>query len=236
MKKLAMLTVKGAVGLVPKAVRNKLKSNHKLTEFYSRSLQRSGLFYGFPSEKKRMALYSAYLKQQAQYFQSLAPVDKSDFKIQVVIFGAKSLSLTLDSLTQAGVKHERICVVCQNNVDESVRCASTVSEAVNDLHESTQLLLLNSGDTISKVSFDMFLKCDSGVDIVYCDTDKIDAKERRVSPHFLPDWNPDLQLSTGYVFTGVMCKAALLKKSLVAASSIAGLVTELWLKQPIARD
>ena len=86
MKKLAMLTVKGAVGLVPKAVRNKLKSNHKLTEFYSRSLQRSGLFYGFPSEKKRMALYSAYLKQQAQYFQSLAPVDKSDFKIQVVIF------------------------------------------------------------------------------------------------------------------------------------------------------
>ena len=227
MKKLAMLTVKGAVGLVPKAVRNKLKSNHKLTEFYSRSLQRSGLFYGFPSEKKRMALYSAYLKQQAQYFQSLAPVDKSDFKIQVVIFGAKSLSLTLDSLNQAGVKHERICVVGENSMGESVRCASTISEAVNDLPESTQLLLLNSGDTVSKVSFDMFLKCDSGVDIVYCDTDKIDAKERRVSPHFLPDWNPDLQLSTGYVFTGVMFKAALLKKSLVAASSIAGLVTEL---------
>jgi len=57
MKKLAMLTIKGAVGLVPKVVRNKLKTNHKLTEFYSRSLQRSGLFYGFPSEKKRMALY-----------------------------------------------------------------------------------------------------------------------------------------------------------------------------------
>ena len=232
MKKLAMLTVKGAVGLVPKAVRNKLKSNHKLTEFYSRSLQRSGLFYGFPSEKKRMALYSAYLKQQSHYMQSLSPVDKSDFKIQVVIFGAKSLSLTLDSLNQAGVKHERICVVGESSMGETVRCASTISEAVNDLLESTQLLLLNSGDTISKVSFNMFLKCDSGVDIVYCDTDKVDTKERRVSPHFLPDWNPDLQLSTGYVFTGVMCKAALIKKSLVTASSIAGLVTELWLKQP----
>lgn len=226
-----MLTVKGAVGLVPKAVRNKLKSNHKLTEFYSRSLQRSGLFYGFPSEKKRMALYSAYLKQQTQYFQSLAPLDKSDFKIQVLIFGAKSLTLTLDSLNQAGVKHERICVVGENSVGESVRCVSTISEAVNDLSETTRLLLLNSGDTISKVFFDTFLTCDSGVDIVYCDSDKIDAKERRVSPHFLPDWNPDLQLSTGYVFTGVMCKAALVKKSLVVASSIAGLVTELWLKQ-----
>ena len=91
MKKLAMLTVKGAVGLVPKAVRNKLKSNHKLTEFYSRSLQRSGLFYGFPSEKKRMALYSAYLKQQTQYFQELASIDKNALEIHVLIFGAKNL-------------------------------------------------------------------------------------------------------------------------------------------------
>ena len=231
MKKLAMLTVKGAVGLVPKAVRNKLKSNHKLTEFYSRSLQRSGLFYGFPSEKKRMALYSAYLKQQTQYFQELASIDKNALEIHVLVFGAKNQSLTLDSLNRVGVKHERICVVASNSVDESIRRASTISEAVDDLSESTRLLLLNSGDTITKESFETFLKCDNGGDIVYCDTDKIDAKARRVSPHFLPDWNPDLQFSTGYVFTGVMCKAALVKKSLVAASSIAGLVTELWLKQ-----
>ena len=138
-----MLTVKGAVGLVPKAVRNKLKSNHKLTEFYSRSLQRSGLFYGFPSEKKRMALYSAYLKQQAQYFQEMASVDKNGQEIYVLIFGAKSLSLTLDSLNRLGVNHERICVVAENSGDESIRCASTISEAVENLSESTRLLLLN---------------------------------------------------------------------------------------------
>lgn len=232
MKKLAMLTVKGAVGLVPKAVRNKLKSNHKLTEFYSRSLQRSGLFYGFPSEKKRMALYSAYLKQQAQYFQELASIDKNDLEIYVLIFGAKNLSLTLDSLNRVGVNYGRICVVAENSVDESVRYAATVSEAVGDLSESTRLLLLNSGDAISKVSFDMFLTCDNGADIVYCDTDKIDAKDRRVSPHFLPDWNPDLQLSTGYIFTGVMCNAALVTRSAVSALTVAGLVTELWIKQP----
>ena len=227
-----MLTVKGAVGLVPKAVRNKLKSNHRLTEFYSRSLQRSGLFYGFPSEKKRMALYSAYLKQQAQYFQEMASVDKNGHEIYVLIFGAKSLSLTLDSLNRLGVNHERICVVAENGGDESIRCASTISEAVDNLSESTRLLLLNSGDAISKVSFDVFLTCDSGADVVYCDTDKIDAKDRRVSPHFLPDWNPDLQLSTGYIFTGVMCNAALVKRSGVRSSTIAGIVSELWIKLP----
>ena len=89
MKKLAMLTVKGAVGLVPKAVRNKLKKTIRLTEFYSRSLQRSGLFYGFPSEKKRMALYSAYLKQQAQYFQSWLLLTKMVAKFTCLSLGQK---------------------------------------------------------------------------------------------------------------------------------------------------
>lgn len=232
MKKLAMLTVKGAVGLVPKAVRNKLKTNHKLTEFYSRSLQRSGLFYGFPSEKKRMALYDAYLKQQAQYIQELASTNENYHEIQVVIFGEKSLSLTLESLNRAGVKYERICVVAENSVDESIRCASTISEVVKDLSVSTRLLLLNSGDTITKESLQRFLKCDNGNDIVYCDTDKVNLKGRRVSPHFLPDWNPDLQLSTGYVFTGVLCNTDLIRNSAVRSSTIAGLVSELWIKLP----
>ncbi|MCH2192245.1 MAG: glycosyltransferase family 2 protein [Gammaproteobacteria bacterium] len=232
MKKLAMLTVKGAVGLVPKVVRNKLKSNHKLTEFYSRSLQRSGLFYGFPSEKKRMALYETYLKQQAQYLHELTSVAQSYGEIHVLIFGVKSLSVTLDSLTQAGVKHEHICVVGENAVDESVQCALTIAEAVGDLADATRLMLLNSGDTITKKSLEVFLKCDSDADISYCDTDKIDAKDRRVSPHFLPDWNPDLQLSTGYIFTGVMCNAALVKRSGVRSSTIAGIVSELWIKLP----
>lgn len=227
-----MLTVKGAVGLVPKVVRNKLKSNHKLTEFYSRSLQRSGLFYGFPSEKKRMALYETYLKQQAQYLHELTSVAQSYGEIHVLIFGVKSLSVTLDSLTQAGVKHEHICVVGENAVDESVQCALTIAEAVGDLADATRLMLLNSGDTITKKSLEVFLKCDSDADISYCDTDKIDAKDRRVSPHFLPDWNPDLQLSTGYIFTGVMCNAALVKRSGVRSSTIAGIVSELWIKLP----
>ncbi|MDY6885460.1 MAG: glycosyl transferase, partial [Pseudomonadota bacterium] len=98
MKKLAMLTVKGAVGLVPKAVRNKLKSNHKLTEFYSRSLQRSGLFYGFPSEKKRMALYRDYLKHQSKILGSTTVSREANLDFTFIILGHKSLSISLENL------------------------------------------------------------------------------------------------------------------------------------------
>ena len=201
MKKLAMLTVKGAVGLVPRAVRNKLKSNHKLTEFYSRSLQRSGLFYGFPSEKKRMAMYSAYLTHQNHRLQNLASIDEGARETSVVIIGIQKLSLTLASLNRVGIENERIFVVSEQDIEASVHCFTTISDAVNSISPSCRLLFLNSGDTIAKDSFELFLRCDSSADLVYCDTDKVDVKARRVSPHFLPDWNPDLQLSTGYVLS-----------------------------------
>ena len=232
MKKFAMLTVKGAVGLVPRAVRNKLKSNHKLTEFYSRSLQRSGLFYGFPSEKKRMAMYSAYLTHQNHRLQNLASIDEGARETSVVIIGVQKLSLTLASLNRVGVENERIFVVSEQDIEASVHCFTTISDAVNSISPSCRLLFLNSGDTIAKDSFELFLRCDSSADLVYCDTDKVDVKARRVSPHFLPDWNPDLQLSTGYVFTGVICRANLIHSNSIASSSIAGLVAELWVKQP----
>ena len=113
MKKLAMLTVKGAVGLVPKAVRNKLKSNHKLTEFYSRSLQRSGLFYGFPSEKKRMALYKNYLEHQNRLLSNRTSDDKTNLDLTYIILGHRNISVSLASLTNMGVKNTDINVVTE---------------------------------------------------------------------------------------------------------------------------
>ena len=58
MKKYAMLTVKGAIGLLPTSFRNRLKKNTALTAFYSRSLHKSGLFYGNLSKKEKVNLIS----------------------------------------------------------------------------------------------------------------------------------------------------------------------------------
>ncbi|APD87538.1 glycosyl transferase [Alteromonas sp. Mex14] len=232
MKKLAMLTVKGAVGLVPKVVRNKLKSNHKLTEFYSRSLQRSGLFYGFPSEKKRMSLYSTYLKYQDAFLQKHQPITVPLADFEVIVIGQKKLAFTIDSLKRAGIKQQGIRVVSQEKTDIDVECHPSLVSAASSIPNDALVLLLNSGDLVTQQSLQMFLKCNNSAELSYCDTDKIDSKGRKVSPHFLPDWNPDLQFSSAYVFTAVLCKAEKLNKSALISSTIAGLITELWLKEP----
>lgn len=231
MKKLAMLTVKGAVGLVPKSVRNKLKNNHKLTEFYSRSLQRSGLFYGFPSEKKRMALYKDYLQHQSKVLVSKTASHKTKLDFTFIILGHQNLSISLESLRETGNDQLDIRVVTEKALRAEVSQFSTLTGALSDVDDNKELFFLNSGDTITDEALKVFAISDSKADITYCDTDRVDLKKRRVSPHFLPDWNPELQYSTGYVFTGIKCKAKLVKLNTIKSQTIAGLVTELWLKQ-----
>lgn len=230
MKKLAMLTVKGAVGLIPKAVRNKLKTNHHLTEFYSRSLQRSGLFYGFPSEKKRRALYRAYLKHQGAQLATLSLSSANLKALYVVIVGHAHCAETIQSALKAGIAEANIYVVTTQNVTEMVKCATHVGEVIASLPNDARALFLNSGDELMPDGLEVFDFKSNSADIVYCDTDRISAKNQRISPYFLPDWNPDLQLSTGYVSTGVLIRTNIAKQASITACSIAGMIAELWLK------
>lgn len=241
MKKLAMLTVKGAIGLVPKAVRNKLKTNHKLTEFYSRSLQRSGLFYGFPSKKKSAALYNTFLKYQEKKIENEG-VSSSDIKnIRAIVIGEHRLSRTFESLISAGIDPSVIYVVSSKQTDDQITRFSNLQAALEKLKkvgpELGYTFFINSGDRLVPAALKLMLqrtklKVTSDASLVYCDTDFINAKQQRVSPHFLPDWNPELQLSTAYVSTGVMVLNSLLHSIDVFASTVAGLVTEMWLKAP----
>ena len=230
MKKLAMLTVKGAVGLVPKVVRNKLKTHHYLTELYSRSLQRSGLFYGFPSEKKIRALYNIYLKQQSAKLSSLYLSNKDINNLHVFIVGDENVDLTINSVVKAGVDATKISVITGQSPKECVRSYASFRDAIATLPSDIRTLFVNSGDSIGRNEIAAFVQLSYSSDIAYCDTDKVSAKKQRVSPHFSPDWNPDLQLSTGYVSTGVLIHTQILKQASITASSIAGLVLELWFK------
>jgi len=227
-----MLTVKGAVGLVPKAVRNKLKGNHKLTEFYSRSLQRSGLFYGFPTEKKRMALYKDYLQHQSKILASKIASHNTKLDFTFIILGHQNLSISLASLREVGSDELDIRVVTDKTLGAEVSQFLTLTDALDDIDNNKDLFFLNSGDIITDEALKVFAISDSEADITYCDTDRVDQKKRRVSPYFLPDWNPELQYSTGYVFTGVKCKAKLVTLNTIKSQTIAGLVTELSLKHP----
>ena len=231
MKKLAMLAVKGAVGLVPKAVREKLKSNHKLTELYSRSLQRSGLFYGFPSEKKRMALYEAYLKQQDAELVALERVSQRITHISVIIVGDKRAQDTLESLEQAGVSFQNVLLVSAQQARHDITCFPTISSAVATV-TSSLVFFVNSGDTVTHDSLQILASQSEHSAVVYCDSDKLGKNKKRVSPFFLPDWNPELQYSTGYVSTGVLIHSTVLKRADISSCTVAGMVAEIWLRNP----
>ncbi|CAN2039799.1 O-antigen biosynthesis protein [Candidatus Magnetomoraceae bacterium gMMP-15] len=49
-------------------------------------------------------------------------------------------------------------------------------------------------------------------DLIYSDSDKIDADENRYNPYFKPDWNPDLFCSQNYVSHFEIYRRSLIKK------------------------
>lgn len=236
MKKFAMLTVKGAVGLLPLSVKQKLKQNAQLTELYSRSLQRSGLFYGFPSKKKRMAMYKHYLKLQdralSDKYENLTESNKE--KINVVVVGTDFLATTQKDLQRYLSQIKKVFVVGKVTASqyEDVESVASLSEALAACDSSHSTLLIKSGDTLSKFALSEFIAVAKKTDIAYCDTDEKNQKGVLTSPKFLPDWNPDLQLSTAYINTGVLISPEISDVLAVNnVSTIAQLVTTAWQKQ-----
>jgi GT2 family glycosyltransferase len=76
---------------------------------------------------------------------------------------------------------------------------------------SNDALSLASGEFIALLDHDdeiaptalyfaaLELERDSGLRLIYTDEDKIDARGRRHSPYFKPEWNPDLFLAQNYI-------------------------------------
>lgn len=237
MKKLAMMTVKGAIGLLPSSVKSKLKNNHKLTEFYSRSLQRSGLFYGFPSKKKRRALYAHYLKQQQKQLEQLGVAGIDTNSVAVVIVGERGAAQSIASLNKAGISKKHIHIVGKEKQSGAIKLAASLDEVVKAVSGYTYLLAINSGDTLLPDMVSVFLKWNTQASMIYCDTDKFDKKGNRKSPHFLPDWNPELQFSSAYISTGVLFSVRALEQVDYKAATIAGMACALWLSdtaKPVA--
>ncbi|MCW8108076.1 glycosyltransferase family 2 protein [Alteromonas ponticola] len=207
-KKLSMLTVKAAVGLLPVGVKKSLKKNARLTEFYSRSLQRSGLFFGFPSPKKLQALYNKRLNQQAR---ELSEYAITQTKCQVVIAGDNATKV-LHTITS--FDEEYLAIVTLIVEDEIF---SQISAAINN-HiivkpfstfadiDSTPALLIRQGESVdTKRLLQTLTKYNASLEgqVTYFDWHYVDKKGTPVDPQLLPDWNPDLQLSTGYIKTAI---------------------------------
>ena len=218
MKKIAMRSVRAALQLIPKNLKNKLKQDERLTGLYVRSVRKSGLFFDAPTPKQTQALYNYWLEvNESAFSKSVGTIDGW----QAIVFGTDSQGVTEEQLKALGARNFFITGV----IDKS-----TLEENIASLDDQVPTLLLNGGDSLQKVAIGVLCDALHESDLVYCDTDKLDNNGAKSAPRFLPSWNPELQYSTAYINTGVMIKTALLKSlHLSNQTSIADIVTELSL-------
>ncbi|AFT76049.1 glycosyl transferase family protein [Alteromonas macleodii str. 'English Channel 673'] len=218
MKKIAMRSVRAALQLIPKTLKDKLKQNERLTGLYVRSVRKSGLFFDAPTPKQTQALYNYWLEVNESAF------SKSAVKIdgwQAIVFGTGNQRVTQEKVKSLGAE---TCLII-GELDLAV-----IKKQILQLDEQFPTLLLNGGDLIESSAISRLCNALKGNNIAYCDTDELDNNGTKSSPRFLPDWNPELQYSSAYINTGVIIETALLKSlNITNQTTIAEIVTELSL-------
>jgi GT2 family glycosyltransferase len=218
MKKIAMRSVRAALQLIPKNLKNKLKQNERLTGFYVRSVRKSGLFFDAPTPKQTQALYNHWLKvNESAFSDSMTKIGEW----QAVIFGTDYQGVTEGNIKSLGAK---ACLITGEGE------LGALEKKISLLDDRLPTLLLNGGDLLESTAIYHLFEVLKDNDLVYCDTDEISSNGTKTSPRFLPSWNPELQYSTGYINSGVMVKTSLLKSLHISKqTTIAEVITELSL-------
>ena len=218
MKKIAMRSVRAALRLIPKTLKDKLKQNERLTGLYVRSVRKSGLFFDAPTPKQTQALYNHWLEVNKSVFaDSIGKVGEW----QAVIFGDDIDGKTENNIKELGAK---TCVIT------SEADTGLLEKRVSQLNDQLPTLLLNGGDLLEKSAIRHLFEALKDNDLAYCDTDELDYYGAKSSPRFLPSWNPELQYSTAYINGGVIVKTTLLKSLQISnQTTIAEIITEISL-------
>ena len=218
MKKTVMRAVRAALQLVPKSLKDKLKQNERLTGFYIKSVRKSGLFFDAPTPKQTHQLYQAWLQENHALL--FGKDNEAQQSWQAVIVGCnEKFAKTEHNVLALGAKAATF--VSDEDRDSSL-------DLIDSIDSNLPILLLKSGDTLCPNAIAHFLNALKSADIVYSDTDEALGDGEYTAPRFLPDWNLELQLSTGYVRTGVMLKIDSFK-SVDCIHSIAALMVKLTL-------
>ncbi|WP_137168793.1 glycosyltransferase family 2 protein [Salinimonas lutimaris] len=197
-----MLAVKGGYGLLPQSVKTAFRKNLALRAWYGKQLQQSGLFYGFPSQKKLFALYKDCLKKQ-QADLAVLPADTRNYAVVVLGSNKDALRLTLSSLGQ--LQERLLHIYVSNEVLPALQSLAAEIKPLSDLAQQPHkwLLCLRAGEQINPNA----LKALPDVvepRLFYFDWHYLDNKDKPVDAQLLPAWNPDYQLSAGYVKTALV--------------------------------
>lgn len=203
-----MLTVKGAVSLMPDSLKKGLKRNRRLTEFYSQSLHRSGLFYGRPSNKKLQMLYQQRLSVQEA---ELALLPDSQSKLLLFISGTDrtAIEASIDAISNKEIDWVSIYVDDSININKlqiSHQKITILSYSSYQNENNIPVFCIRAGDLVIESRFAKVLSksLETDASIVYFDWHHSDRRGKAINEQLLPDWNPDYQLSAGYIKTAVL--------------------------------
>lgn len=211
---------KFVVGLFPLKLRKLLKRNVGLTAFYTRVLRQAGIIQNIPTFKAMSAAYIKNIKAQSEKIVQL-DLNHSVLPtliVMVVQADKQKLTKTIKNLQKLTVE-QKVLFYCAK--DKAAHCCKVLKKldvdidlervysdvdgglAIKQVIEGACFIVFE-GDSLhpnyAKVLNNQLLPATT---IAYVDTDRLAEDDERHSPEFYPDWNPDLQLSTGYIQTGV---------------------------------
>lgn len=206
-RKYLMMGIKLIIAAVPKSVRKQGKRSPWLTSLYSRNLQKSGLSYGIPTKKKTAKLYASLIVMQNKQLAGLAESDSSfslvilaenpdllDFTLKQVVDrqDIKEIIIVSDLISFSSVAHKNtgssISFCKQLPLDISLESVFVIN-AGDLLHESLNTVLATFSSSVAQLGF--------------VDSDFCSKGFKRHSPKLHAQWDPDLQLSSGNINTGL---------------------------------
>lgn len=212
MNRLLKVIAKGASGVLPSSIKNKLKQNNKLLAFYSRALQQRVLFFGCLPRRELDKSYQHIFNQQQVSLNQLPDKQTKvfDLAVLVAIHKVDSLAKTLSSVPTNITVH----IVCRRNDTKQV---SRLTEKFPDhkllvypsptaqLETDNSVFFIQAGQLIDKQLGKALYHWSQDNDVLYTDKDYLIGGKYQ-NPVFLPDWNPDFQLSAAYIRTGIWFK------------------------------
>lgn len=228
-RKLFVKVAKSVIGIVPKSWVKWLKQHPQLVAAYSRNLHKSGLLYQLQTVEELTRAYRAYQCRQQNQFELLYGVGSEStlpeeiivpqtaLLICIVNFEPESLSRTLKSAMAQTVGFSRFFIWChhqdltrvQGHLDtQKVSHCDVISDIrlirFDDKEPALACFIVFAGDIISPYLNRALLNSNvKSARVAYIDNDTWLNDGNTNFPDFKPDWNPDLQLTAGYVHSGI---------------------------------
>jgi GT2 family glycosyltransferase len=239
MLKMVILFFKMCIKLVPRNLISSFKNAFPyLTSLYSIGIRKAGIAQVFPNQKINQLAYEQRIREFEKTFNAITEAYclSVSFVILVPNSNILDLEISLKSLPTNG----HVLVICLPQdkplIDDVIPKFPLLTVSFhlssNDCLVCDQpIFAFYAGQQVHKdIDKLLCLFSKTGDDLLYVDSDII-TDGKRHDPMFLPQWNPDLQLSTAYIDTGVWFRNVGLIKSPITHKneSIAVWIAEIYL-------